>query len=112
MSNNPWTESEKQKLRFMYISSSPFEDIEKALPERSANAIRLKASRLGLKRPTDSTSSIEQSNVLHFSDRNGESELFFRCVGCGNWIKGHIRNDEKASTFVCTECKSVCRYAA
>jgi hypothetical protein len=111
MSKNSWTDSEKQKLRFMYVSSSPFEDIEKALPKRSANAIRLKASRLGLKRPTDSTSSLEPSNVLQFSDRNGESGLFFRCVGCGNWIKGYTENEE-ASTLVCSECKSVCRYAA
>ena len=39
-------------LRFMYLAGTSFDEIGEAFPERSPNAIRLKASRLGLKRPS------------------------------------------------------------
>ena len=46
-----WTANEEETLERLYDSSATFEEITKALPGRSPNAIRLHANRLGLKRP-------------------------------------------------------------
>jgi hypothetical protein len=99
-------------LRFMYISGTSFDEIGKALFKRSPNAIRLKASRLGLKRPSVSSSILEYPNVLKFSDGNGDSGFFFRCIGCGSWIHTQIDEDEEVRTVECRECKTICRYVA
>jgi hypothetical protein len=112
MSKSLWSEREEGMLRFMYISGTSFDDIGKALSARTPNAIRLKASRLGLKRPSDSSSILESPNVLRFSDGNGNSGYFFRCSGCGSWIHVQIEEDEEVRTVECLECKTVCRYVA
>ena len=112
MSKGLWTESEERMLRFMYISGTSFDEIGMALSKRSPNAIRLKASRLGLKRPSVSSSILESPNVLRFSDGNGDSGFFFRCSGCGSWIHAQIDDDEDVRTVECRECKTVCRYVA
>ena len=98
-------------LRFMYLAGTSFEEIGEAFPERSPNAIRLKASRLGLKRPPISSSILESPNVLRFSDGNGDSGFFFRCSGCGSWTHAQLDDDE-VNTVVCRECSTVCRYVA
>jgi hypothetical protein len=47
-----WTANEEEKLERLYPDPHiTFEEITKALPGRSPNAIRLRANRLGLKRP-------------------------------------------------------------
>jgi len=47
-----WTTQETQLLRDLYPSTNYIlEEIRKKLPNRTPNAIRLKASRLGLRRP-------------------------------------------------------------
>jgi hypothetical protein len=112
MSKGQWTEREEQMLKFMYISGTSFDEIGKALTKRSPNAIRLKASRLGLKRPSVSSSILESPNVLRFSDGNGDSGYFFRCSGCGSWTHTQIDEDEEVRTVECRECKTVCRYVA
>ena len=98
-------------LRFMYLAGTSFEEIGEAFPERSPNAIRLKASRLGLKRPPISSSILESPNVLRFSDWNGDSGFFFRCSGCGSWTHAQMEDDE-VHTVECRECSTVCRYVA
>ena len=51
--NRPqWTREEIDKLRFYYTKTAYLmEDIAEVLPNRTVNAIYLKANRLGLKRP-------------------------------------------------------------
>ncbi len=99
-------------LRYMYLAGTAFDEIGQAFPERSPNAIRLKASRLGLKRPSIASSILESPNVLRFSDGNGDSGLFFKCSGCGSWTHAQIGDDEDVHTVECNECNTVCRYVA
>ena len=46
-----WTDEEVERLKELYTSNKTFEEIAERFPLRTDNAIRLKASRLGLKRP-------------------------------------------------------------
>ena len=110
MSRSPWSEVEKRMLRFMYLAGTSFDEIGQAFPKRSPNAIRLKASRLGLKRPHISSPILESPNVLRFSDGNGDSGFFFRCSGCGSWTHAKIEGEEDVHTMECRECGTVCRY--
>ena len=112
MPRSQWSETEEDMLRFMYISGTSFDEINNAFPSRSPNAIRLKASRLGLKRPTISSSILGSPNVLMFSDGNGDSGFFFRCSGCGSWMSSQISEDEEVRTVECRECRTICRYVA
>ena len=111
MLRSPWSKVEERMLRFMYLAGTSFEEIGRAFPDRTPNAIRLKASRLGLKRPSISSSFLESPNVLRFSDGNGDSGFFFKCSGCGSWTHAKI-NDDEVHTVVCRECNTVCRYIA
>jgi hypothetical protein len=112
MSRNSWSEGEEQTLRFMYLAGTSFDEIGQAFPERSSNAIRLKASRLGLKRPSISSSILDSPNVLKFSNGNGDSGFFFKCNGCGSWTHTQIEGDEEVHTVECHECSTVCKYIA
>ena len=112
MSRNSWSEVEERTLRFMYLAGTSFDEIGQAFPKRSPNAIRLKASRLGLKRPSISSSILESPNVLRFSDGNGDTGFFFKCSGCGSWTHAQIEGDEDVHTVECRECSTLCRYVA
>ena len=112
MSKSLWSEGEERMLRFMYLAGTSFDEIGQAFPERSPNAIRLKASRLGLKRPYVSSSILESPNVLRFSDGNGDAGFFFRCSGCGSWTHAQIEGEEDVHIVECRECSTVCRYVA
>jgi DNA-directed RNA polymerase subunit RPC12/RpoP len=112
MSNVPWSEKEEDRLRALYISTESFEDIVREFPRRTTNAIRIKASRLGIKRPSVTSSKIEAPNVLKFLNGNGRDEdYFFKCSGCGNWIHVNL-DDDKIKTIICPDCNSACRYVA
>lgn len=52
MRSNAWSSVEDQILEMLYADwrTTP-EDLERALPRRTLNAIRLRASRTGVKRP-------------------------------------------------------------
>ncbi|UCH57046.1 MAG: hypothetical protein JSV18_06835 [Candidatus Bathyarchaeota archaeon] len=108
-----WTKEETERLKLLYISGRSFEEIKRELPNRSSNAIRLKASRLGLRRPTISTPFLVTQNVLRFSDGDGNSDLLFKCSGCGSWMHVDVEDDEaEVQTIVCRQCQSICRYVA
>jgi hypothetical protein len=47
----PWTNNEIETLKTLFPSNLPLEEIQKHFPKRSINAIKHKASALGLKRP-------------------------------------------------------------
>ncbi|MDP6458977.1 MAG: hypothetical protein QGF78_06605 [Candidatus Bathyarchaeota archaeon] len=112
MSGTPWSEVEERMLRFMYLAGTSFDEIGQEFPERSSNAIRLKASRLGLKRPPGSSYVLASPNVLRFSDGNGDTGFFFKCVNCGSWMHAQIGDDTENQTVECSECSTVCRYIA
>jgi hypothetical protein len=106
-----WTEDETKKLRFLYISGTSFDEIENEFPARSSNAIRQKASRLGLRRPPMFASMSSFQNVLRISDGVGGLEDFlFKCGECGSWIHANLNGETDNRTIVCRQCQTVLRY--
>ena len=104
-----WTNEEIAKLRSLYISQSQFDDIIKALPQRSGNAIRQKASRLGLKRP-EVVSKLVDSQMLIKCTENGDSEVHLvKCSECDKWIKVNLDSVD-TNTIRCPHCNAVCKY--
>ena len=108
-----WTEEEIKKLEILYISGKAFEEIVDALPKRSANAIRQKASRLGLRRPAISSSLFNSQKVLRCSDGNGEAEEYlFKCSGCGSWVHVNLYDEDEDRIIVCRQCHTIYKYVA
>jgi DNA-directed RNA polymerase subunit RPC12/RpoP len=106
-----WSEDEVVKLRFLYVSGRPFEEIKDALPRRTSNAIRQKASRLGLRRPVESNSLCDSQMVLRCSDGNGDGDDYlFKCSLCGHWIRVDFSEEAEDRVIVCPRCQSTCRY--
>jgi DNA-directed RNA polymerase subunit RPC12/RpoP len=103
-----WTEKEVSRLRILYESLGSFEEVAKAFPSRTANAIRQKASRLGLKRPLVTSPFCESQTVLQCSNGGGDSEEYlFKCGSCGKWILVDLEEAED-KTIVCPDCTTVC----
>jgi DNA-directed RNA polymerase subunit RPC12/RpoP len=111
--SRPWTEEEEKRLRLLYPSGRAFEEVARAFPRRSVNAVRQKASRLGLSRPTIARSILDTQGFLRCSNGDGgEEEYLFKCVECGNWIHVNLPDDAEDRTIVCSKCKAVCRFVA
>lgn len=109
--SRPWSEEEEERLRLLYPSGRAFEEVAKAFPVRSENAVRLKASRLGLKRLTIAHSILDTQTVLRCSNGDGGNEEFlFKCVECGNWTHVNLSENAENETIVCSQCRSVCKY--
>ena len=104
-----WTEAEIQRLKLLYPSEKLFDEVVEAFPARTSNAIRIKASRLGLRRPTPA-SDVRSRGILLISEGNGgHSNYLLRCSDCGSWIK--VNGDdgkEESSIAVCDKCGSIC----
>jgi DNA-directed RNA polymerase subunit RPC12/RpoP len=106
-----WTEEEVAQLRRLYLSETAFEDIQAHFPRRSKDAIRQKASRLGLKRPILSHSLIDSRSVLKgFNGYGGKEEYLFKCSECGSWIPMNMDDDTNDKMIVCKQCSSVCTF--
>lgn len=107
MSNSKkWTEIEIKNLKRLYISEKLLEEVMEAFPERTENAVRLKASRLGLKRPALPSALMGQSTMLHCSEGNGNSKGYiFRCCACGIWIQVDGSDEASSGLIVCESCR-------
>jgi hypothetical protein len=107
MSNyKKWKEVEIKKLKRLYISEKLLEEVMEAFPERTENAVRLKASRLGLKRPELPSVLMGQSTILHCSEGNGNSKGYiFRCCTCGTWTQINEKDEISNSLIVCEKCR-------
>jgi hypothetical protein len=105
----PWTDKEINRLKLLYESVSLFDEVTKAFPHRTSNAIRLKASRLGLRRPIVTSLLCESQTVLLCSNiKKNKDEYLFKCGGCGKWILVDLDNNAIDKTIVCPECSDVC----
>jgi len=62
-----WTSEELEILRTHYQAGRLFEDILEMLPNRTSNAVRLKASRLGIRRPVPE---VPERNYRYDADTN------------------------------------------
>ena len=105
-----WTNNEISMLKQLYIEDTAFDEIRNAFPTRTANAIRQKASRLGLRRPVIKSSLIDSQSTIRGS-ANGDDEVYlFKCIDCGNWIQVNISNNTENHTILCPQCFSVSKY--
>ena len=66
-----WSDEEVSRLVRLYTSNMPFDEIVLEFPSRTSNAIRLKASRMKLKRPTLPMNLIRAERV-RFHSINGD----------------------------------------
>ncbi len=107
-----WTEEEVGRLKNLYLSGRPFEEVVNAFPKRSTNAIRQKASRLGLRRPPVSPSLLLSQSVLRCSDGNGDDDYLFKCGVCGSWIHVSLMDEVDDRVIVCRKCQTVSKYVA
>lgn len=102
-----WSDEEVEKLSNIYTSDKTFDEILFDFPDRSSNAIRLKASRLGLRRPTISTSMIQSDKILKCNVKEDSFGILLNCHECGSWIQIIDIQDEATNTVSCQECNSI-----
>jgi predicted Zn finger-like uncharacterized protein len=99
-----WTDEEIERLRQLYTSSKTFDEITEKFPSRTDNAIRLKASRLGLKRPL--LGEIIQLKPLTYKSgrKDGSSGYLIKCKKCGSWIQVNEDTQGDFGIVSCGEC--------
>ena len=102
-----WSDEEVQRLSNLYTSEKLFEEILTEFPDRTSNAIRLKASRLGLRRPTISTSMIQPDRVLKCTIKDGSFGVLFKCNECGSWMQITEIENYISNTVSCHDCGSL-----
>ena len=102
--NDEWTEAEKGRLQGLYSSEIDFDEIAEAFPNRTSNAIRMKASRLGFRRPIIPSMSSQQTMLLCVEGNGRSNGFVLRCGECGNWV--HLKDSNHG---VCGVCGAACQ---
>lgn len=99
-----WTDEEVERLRELYTSNRTFDEITEKFPMRTDNAIRLKASRLGIKRPLIG----EIIQVKPLSIKSGSNDLasgyLIKCKECGSWIQVEEDRQKTPAVVSCGKC--------
>jgi hypothetical protein len=100
-----WTDDEEEKLRELYSSTMSFDEITLEFPWRTSNALRLKASRLGLRRPTLETHLTRAQKVtIQSVGGDGVKGYLLKCRECGAWIHADKMMSGVSQTLSCDEC--------
>ena len=100
-----WSDEEVKRLTKLYTSNKPFDEIVVDFPSRTSNAIRLKASRMGLKRPTLPVNLIQAEKVRYHSlGGDGAAGYLIKCSECGSWIQADRMGGVACQTICCGEC--------
>lgn len=103
-----WTDEEVARLHELYGSNKTFEEIEVEFPMRTSNAIRLKASRLGIRRPLIPGNFIQTKPLLFRSGNvDGNDGFILKCNQCGSWIYVDKDIEKRASLLSCGHCGSM-----
>lgn len=102
-----WTDEEVDLLRDLYTSNKTFDEIVDKFPERTENAIRLKASRLGIKRPVI-------ANIVHVKPlayKSGKDSnmtgYLLKCNECGSWIQVEDEPYVASTVLSCGKCGNI-----
>ena len=105
---NEWTDEEVERLHEQYGSNKTFEEIELEFPMRTSNAIRLKASRLGIRRPLTPGNFIQAKPIIFRTDNHDGSDGFvMKCKQCDSWIQVDKDIERRASILNCGQCGSM-----
>ena len=104
MRSRGWTEQEVDILKRLYPTTSTLSDLQKSIPSRSPNSIRIMASRLGLRRP-DLLSGIEKAVEIRESASAGGG-ILVRCSRCGAWV-GAASANANGGIVICENCGCV-----
>jgi predicted RNA-binding Zn-ribbon protein involved in translation (DUF1610 family) len=99
-----WSDKEVERLRKLYISNKTFDEIAEKFPSRTGNAIRLKASRLGIKRPIIDNIVQIKSFVYKFLDEDKSTSYLIKCRECGSLIQVVENPQTKNNTMRCEKC--------
>lgn len=103
MSRRRWSEEEINRLRSLYVTEVSTDLLSQAFPGRTLQAIRQKASRLGLRRMASQLES--PSSPILLCRREGVSEaLLLRCSNCRSWIRVDIKRASKDEKIICGSC--------
>jgi len=103
-----WTDEEVARLHNLYGSNRTFEEIELEFPMRTSNAIRLKASRLGIRRPLIPGNFIHAKPLLLRSGNgDGNDGFILKCKQCGSWVQVGKDIEKRASILSCGQCGSM-----
>ena len=97
-----WSDEEVERLRRLYKSNKIFDEIAEKFPSRTRNAIRLKASRLGIKRPIiDNIVHVKNIDKLVFEEIR---DCLTKCNECGSWMQINENIRKKTEIFTCEKC--------
>ncbi len=103
-----WTDEEVKRLTKLYTSNKSFDEIMLEFPARTSNAVRLKASRLGLRRP-NLLMNLVQNQKLGFQSVDNELArgYLIKCDECGFWIQISILEGGVYKAIRCNKCGSL-----
>jgi hypothetical protein len=99
-----WSDEEVERLRKLYTSNRTFDEIAEKFPLRTGNAIRLKASRLGIKRPIIDNVIHVKPFVYNLGDIERSIGSFMKCKECGTWIQVGENSLIKTNPLNCEKC--------
>ena len=99
-----WSDKEVERLRKLYISNKTFDEIAEKFPSRTGNAIRLKASRLGIKRPIIDNIVQIKPFVHKLGDVDESTSYLIKCRECGSWIQVVENPQTKKNSKSCEKC--------
>ena len=103
-----WTDEEVARLHELYGSNRTFEEIEVEFPLRTSNAIRLKASRLGIRRPLIPGHFFQSTpHLFRSGNSDGNDGFILKCNQCGSWVQVEKDIEKQASVLNCGHCGSM-----
>lgn len=99
-----WTDEEVKRLKELYTSNKTLDEIADKFPLRTENAIRLKASRLGIKRPY--IGNIIQVKPITFKSvwLNDSIDYLLKCKECGYWMQVDKSSQHESNILSCGKC--------
>lgn len=99
-----WTDEEVKRLKELYTSNKTLDEIVDKFPLRTENAIRLKASRLGIKRPY--IGNIIQVKPITFKSvwLNDSIDYLLKCKECDYWMQVDKSSQHESNILSCGKC--------
>jgi hypothetical protein len=101
---NEWTDEEVKRLKELYTSNKTLDEIAEKFPLRTENAIRLKASRLGIRRPY--IGNFIQVKPITFKSitLNDSIGYLLKCKECGDWMQVDKSSHYDSNILSCGKC--------